>query len=231
MQVGHRTADEAGFEDGWITAYADLISAILAVIIVLFKQYEARVEAYVQVQEPERVHAEPELVQNPVASVRFEADPLDRLQIQITRIARQLGLTEHIVLERDRYGLEMSLDSVALFAVDSAQLNVAGIAQLDPIFRLIAEQASNHRVDLSGHTDDTGRAERNWELSSQRAVALLNYLESRNWINPQRVRLIALADTRPRIDPRGLQGAELAQARAANRRISLRVHRLLDGGE
>jgi chemotaxis protein MotB len=87
----------------------------------------------------------------------------------------------------------------------------------------ITEEIANTpgRVTISGHTDNipinTYRFRSNWELSSSRAVSVLDFMISSRLLDPQNLELAGFADTQP------LVPNDTAENRAINRRIEIKI--------
>ncbi len=99
----------------------------------------------------------------------------------------------------DRDRLQLSLDTLLAgrtveFATDSAELTEVGRATLDEVVAILGEHTG--RVEISGHTDSTGTAEHNLELSRQRAESVATYLVA-NGIDPDRFVTIGYGQNRP----------------------------------
>lgn len=65
-----------------------------------------------------------------------------------------------------------------MFEVDSARLRAGAEQRLDPLATYLS-QHSDVRVRIDGHTDSTGNAGYNQDLSQQRADAVANYFAAR----------------------------------------------------
>src|SRR5699024_8631452 len=79
----------------------------------------------------------------------------------------------------------VSLSQNLLFATGSDRLDPKGV---DAIKKL-AEVLKNHeKIDIvvEGHTDDVGSVNRNWQLSTERALSVLKVLQD-NQVNPDRL--------------------------------------------
>ncbi len=76
-------------------------------------------------------------------------------------------------------------------------------------------------IEVSGHTDSIPIHNRkfssNWELSADRAIAVLEYLQNATSIPNQRFRTVGYADSRP------LASNKTASGRALNRRVELTI--------
>ena len=111
---------------------------------------------------------------------------------------------------------------------DNITLNMPGnitfktnSAEVDPSFYqvlnsvdLVVKKYNKTVVEVAGHTDNTGSAEYNQQLSERRANAVAQYLESQGLAN-NRVVTIGAGETRPVADNGTPEG------RQANRRVEL----------
>ena len=194
----------------WITSYADLISALLAVLILMASFSKIDVEAFDAVQR----------VQNDE-----QVETLSEMYQRIQRIAEENGVSDQVNLTLSRHGLEINFNSVMLFRSASAVLNHKEINRVDPVLSAIAEAGSDRFIDIIGHTDDVPfsmRNESNWNLSADRAAALHKYFLSRG-MPEDGSRLIAYADTQPLVSIQEKAGSDLEEARSLNRRVSVLI--------
>jgi OmpA-OmpF porin, OOP family len=99
------------------------------------------------------------------------------------------------------------------FATNSATLSSGSNAVLDDAAAALARRG-DVKVEVAGHTDNRGSAQRNRQLSQQRAETVMRYLVSRG-VNPANLTARGYGPDRPVADNRAEQG------RAANRRVEL----------
>jgi outer membrane protein OmpA-like peptidoglycan-associated protein len=97
----------------------------------------------------------------------------------------------------------------------------SGSSELDPSFYkvlnsvyLVVKKYNKTVVEVAGHTDSTGAAEYNQQLSERRANSVAEYLESQGLAN-NRVVTVGAGETRPVADNSTPEG------RQANRRVEL----------
>ena len=119
--------------------------------------------------------------------------------------------TKAEVEELERTLAELIEGKVVEFEFASDQLTPAGIALLDELLIPLVE-FSAVPVEIAGHADAQGSAERNLDLSRRRAQAVLDYFVSRGE-DPERFLAVGYGDTRPIADNSTEEG------RQKNRRI------------
>jgi chemotaxis protein MotB len=133
------------------------------------------------------------------------------------------GATVHLAND----GVRVDLDTAVLFAPGSAVIKNDALESLVPLLNEILK--TEYRIDIEGHTDDVpyyrvvdGETETNWSLSGKRAGSVILHLRSLGFA-AYRLRAVGYADTRPVVEVGGKAGAELEDARAHNRRVSLLI--------
>ncbi|MFK7861088.1 MAG: OmpA family protein [Granulosicoccus sp.] len=101
------------------------------------------------------------------------------------------------------------------FQVGSAELTEGAIIVLAEILRVLLEYPEIN-ITIEAHTDNSGDAEQNLQLSRRRALAVVRFLVD-NGISGLRLRPQAFGESRPRVTNNSPDG------RAANRRVEFSV--------
>ncbi len=133
------------------------------------------------------------------------------LERQAQELRAQLG--EGIIIQNTGDALVVRMPQDILFATDSATLSPSIYGDL----RLLASslnQYSASRIEVQGHTDNTGTAAYNQELSERRAQSVTSVL-IQNGVSPSRLRSVGYGESQPiasNLDPSG---------RAQNRRVQV----------
>ena len=123
-------------------------------------------------------------------------------------------------------GINFKVNDAALLPASNAVLNKA-VAVL--------QEYKDLKLEIQGHTDDQplkagGKFADNMALSQARADTVKAYFVSKG-IDESRVIAKGYGDTKPAVDPAGLKGAALNNARAKNRRVEFQlVSPLTEGG-
>ena len=122
----------------------------------------------------------------------------------------------------DPRGLVVSMPDDAAFPVGSTDVSPAALGMIDKIAETVRTVPNSIRIE--GHTDDvpirTSRYESNWELSTARASAVVEYLVRTTGLAPERLSAAGYGEFHPRVPN------DTPENRAANRRIDIVI---LDG--
>ncbi len=136
----------------------------------------------------------------------------NQLDKQAAELQRDLGASGATVVNTgDRLVVTMPQD--ILFAVDSATVQPALRGDLATLATSL-NQYPNTTVDVIGHTDNTGAAGYNQNLSQRRAQAVTGILQS-SGVNPGRLRAIGRGEDAP------VASNLNAAGRAQNRRVEI----------
>ncbi|PWE19999.1 hypothetical protein DF188_08785 [Aliarcobacter skirrowii] len=200
-------------QDLWITSYADLISAIFAVMVLFVSFSKIDLEKFDMVQ---RLMIE----KNKKEFDEFKT--LSQIELIIQELARNNKLEEFINVNIDKNGLVISFSSAAQFESASHTLIKDKILKMKPILDEIVIHSQYRYIDIEGHTDNVpGTKVSNWELSALRALAIQKYLEEIG-LNNKNVRLIANAENKPLVEYKGMINSLIdKEARDSNRRVSI----------
>lgn len=102
------------------------------------------------------------------------------------------------------------------FATGSFQLLAKSHKSLDDVVKLLNEDP-NLKLDVEGHTDNTGKADKNLTLSEKRAKAVYDYFVKKG-VNADRLKSAGFGQEQPVADNKTAAG------RAKNRRVELKLH-------
>ncbi len=100
-----------------------------------------------------------------------------------------------------------------MFTSGSTELRVESLVFLQEVASLI--NGTPDTVAIEGHTDSSPSSSttNNWQISTSRAVATLEFLVDVARVDPARLQVTGFADTRP------IASNEDAEGRARNRRV------------
>ena len=121
---------------------------------------------------------------------------------------------KNIPMEKIKAGSSMDLNNI-FFESSSDSLLRASLNELEKVSQLL-QRNPEIRVEIRGHTDNTGSASFNQKLSELRAQAVVNYLVEKG-IAPGRLMASGAGDKEPLADNDSEKG------KALNRRTELRI--------
>ncbi len=221
--------DDAPAGDGaaWMATFADMMTLLLCFFILLLSFATMDVQkfrdAMGSIQEALGVQFEHDGQFEAIASSPLQLDAeegsgaigedralLDELNAAIA----EEGMDDQIGAEIDGRGVVVRIDGQVLYPLGNAELK----PEANPILTRIAAlvRGTEHRVMIEGHTDDipirTARYPSNWELSTARAIAAMQFMVDEN-VPAERVGVAGYADLRP------LEPNDSETHRAANRRV------------
>ena len=101
------------------------------------------------------------------------------------------------------------------FATGSAKLLPKSFRSLNEVTKILADNAS-YKLDIDGHTDNTGKADKNQILSENRAKAVATYFKSKG-IDEARLVATGYGQNKPLVDNKTAAG------RAKNRRVEIKA--------
>ena len=146
--------------------------------------------------------------------------PFDSLMRSISETINDEGLNNEIIVEHDPNWITINISSSLLFANNSASI----LTRSRPVIATIANALKdvNNYVRVRGYTDNTFVPSaiygNNWELSSRRAINVLQELET-NGIDPKRLAAEAFGQYSP------FYSNATRAGRAQNRRVVIAISR------
>jgi chemotaxis protein MotB len=209
--------------DRWLLTYADLITLLLGLFVMLYAMSKIDAGKYSEVINAARgvfgapqgiLTGNPSLIENPsnalqsdkqrVAQELRSALNLEKGNLPVTITENERGITVHIMEE-------------LLFASGSADLKVTSLAMLDTLSAVLQRLPNDLRVE--GHTDNvpinTTQFPSNWHLSVARALNVAYYLIERHNLKQERVSVVGYSEFQP-LAPNDSQAN-----RARNRRVDI----------
>lgn len=179
----------------WIYSYADLITNLLALFVMLLIVLTGTPKVRGDLQ-----HGIEKYVQAATQGGSGQVEALDDLRQMLAKLIAATGLTGQVAIERTRTGIALTFESALLFESGTAQLNEEAQAMLGQVASLLAAMPPRFVIDVEGHADrrpvTSGRYPSNWELSTARAGSVVRALESQG-VASGRMRAIGFAATRP----------------------------------
>jgi chemotaxis protein MotB len=226
--------------DRWMISWADFVTLMFAVFVVLFASATTNKNTAKQVSEAVinalktggirfTSHTGTPVPAGPGKKDTLSAAagvPVTDQQVVLTLIPSLKDLAEkfqdeiakeEIEIHLEPRGVVISLHQAAFFASGEAAVSRDTDAILDKIGDLI--RGLPNRVILEGHTDTVpihnSRFASNWELSAARSIAMLDVLTAREQVPAGRLSIAGYADTAP------IESNDDPAGRAHNRRVDV----------
>lgn len=119
-------------------------------------------------------------------------------------------------VERVGEGIKITFDSSLLFDIDSSSLRDATKNELEDLAEIL-QKYENTKIQFAGHTDSTGPAEYNQELSEERAKSVAKYT-SFVGVDSERMIIIGYGEEEP------VATNETESGRQQNRRVEMAIY-------
>jgi chemotaxis protein MotB len=220
-------------QERWLLTYADMITLLLVLFIVLFALSKINQAKYRQFQQSVS-HVKlvgTSVVHGKTATASRGPKPLSaaaatsrlrQIEQALTHALALKGLLGDVTITIDASGLVEGLVADSTFFVtDSAQLSPLGEEIVDTSGHVLDTYPNN--VDVAGYTDDQqitgGPFANNWALSAARSSTVVERLTTIDAVNPERVVAIGYGQYHPVVP----NTSPVAQAE--NRRVNIVVSR------
>ena len=209
----------------WLLTYADMITLLLALFIILFSISTInKVKLQRLVRDLGGGFNSQDAINNPPNGMTTSAtkDQLQAMQAQLQSFVSSNNLQNKVQTKITRDGKKREL---VITLLSDKQLYDSGKADLKPetkrilnqVYRALKGRANEVRVE--GNTDNVPIANfqfpSNWELSSARAVGVARYLVEEDGLAPRRISALGNGEYRPKYPN------DTAAHRAANRRVDV----------
>ena len=209
--------------DRWLLTYADLITLLLGLFVILYAMSKIDAGKYSEVASalngvfgaPHGIlTGNPTLLENPSNALQAERQKIsDDIRAALRLDERPLPVT---ITENER-GVTVHIMEELLFASGSADLKQTSLVTLDTLALVLRTLTNDLRVE--GHTDNvpinTVQFPSNWHLSVARALTVAYYLIQRHGLLQERVSVVGYSEFQP------LAPNDNIDNRSRNRRVDI----------
>lgn len=209
----------------WLLTYADMITLMLALFIILFAMStisKVKVQAFAKAvsggfDNTWSTNQPPSGGAN--GSKSFDSSSsIPAIQKELEQFVQNRKLEKQVLVHMDHRGLVITLLSdKSYYDSGSAQLRPETQQIIDGIYGFLRKNPNLIRVE--GFTDNvpisTAQYPTNWELSTARAVNVVRYLVERDGLSPNRVSAAGYGEFKPRTSNR------TDDERQQNRRVDI----------
>ncbi|MCK9517951.1 MAG: OmpA family protein [Dehalococcoidia bacterium] len=231
--MSRRKAPEAQAPENherWIVSYADMLTLLFALFVVLYATSDANPHKLEQVRESiDRAFSVGVLQGGQGSSAIFQgggivpginavkATNMSDISERLKAFAEARGLIGKIQIREDADSITISLADNLLFSSGSAELKPGSQDVLLEVASILAQLPNDLRIE--GHTDNipvnSVDYATNWELSAARSATVLRFLIESGGLQAGRMQLAGYAETHPIADN------TTAEGRSLNRRADI----------
>ena len=222
---------EEHVDEAWLLPYSDMLTLLLALFIVMFamgQTDQAKLKAMSQQFNIIFAGGSGVMQQDGNSVIPMEVSPGQAEYDKMTEVKKMLeeeitkeGYSDKVKVDLNSEGLEISIQDAVLFNTAEAEVK----NNLSPLLVQISNllQGLDNQVKVVGHTDNVpiknDKFRSNWELSSMRAINVMNFIVSSGKISADKVSIQAYGEYMPKFENTTEAG------RAKNRRVEIIVIR------
>lgn len=222
-------------DETWLIPYADMLTLLLALFIVMFAMSKVDSEKMSKMSEEFQVIFAggsgmlegqggigiPSELPKILSNSSIEDSRMIEVMNKLQKEAEATGYGDMLNVILNGEGLEVSIQDIALFRSGEAKV----LDEAGPLLKEISSMLSNldNSIKIAGHTDNlpisNSRFRSNWDLSATRAINIMHFLVEEGGMAPERFSIQAYGEFKPKYDNNTPQG------RASNRRVEIFIER------
>ncbi len=210
--IRRKQLKEATSRDRWLISYADFITLLLALFVVLFASSRPDKSRAIEV-----ANSVAAALHQPVPAQTGTSPPLKTSRDNLERRLAPEIQAGKVAVHLESRGLVISLREAAYFPSGGDEIASAEYESLGQIADAI--RGVPNAIALEGHTDSSPvhsrRFRSNWDLSAARSIAMLMLFEDQFGIPADRFAVTGYADTKP------VAANDSPEGRAQNRRVDM----------
>lgn len=222
-------------DNDWLNTYADMVTLLLTFFVMLYasssvddQKWQYIYQAFQSrgkylneyVDSPEHTTEEGNFIKDEVSDGAQGSGELpqsfDQLYVYLSEYVEDEQLSDAMSVSKDSAHIYIRFDSSVFFDGNSAELRDEGKRIIDGILPgLKAVKQAIQLVTVSGHTAEGISDVNDWELSSDRAVSVVKYMDYKAVLDSSQFRTKGVGPYEPVADN------STAEGRAENRRVEL----------
>ncbi|SFD34311.1 flagellar motor protein MotB [Clostridium uliginosum] len=228
---------EEHVDESWLIPYADMLTLLLALFIVMFAMSQVDKEKLQKTSEQFSVIfssgsgmlqssgnatiATEQAGTSDSNNTATEEQNMTETKEKIEEEIGKQGYSDKVKVDLNEGGLEVSIQDVILF--NSGDSDV--LKEVSPLLLKISSMLVNldNDIKIVGHTDNmpinNEKFRSNWDLSAIRAINVMNFMVGSGGIKQEKVSIQAYGDQKPKFNNSTEDG------RAKNRRVEIFVGR------
>ncbi|WP_227937077.1 flagellar motor protein MotB [Alkalihalobacillus deserti] len=226
---------EEHIDETWLIPYADMLTLLLALFIVLFAVSSVDAEKYQQLMvtfndsfqggSGVMEHPMPDMTPTPEETEERdlkskEHNDLKELQEEIDQYIAKNNLSSDLETKLTEDGLLLTILDNALFHSGSAEVKSDAVRLAETISNMLITDPAR-KIVVAGHTDNRQISnmnfESNWDLSAQRALNFMKILLENEELDPRNLSATGHGEYQP------IATNETEEGRERNRRVEVLI--------
>lgn len=213
-------------DESWLIPYADMLTLLLALFIVMFAMGQTDKEKLRKVSEQfniifssgtgvlQQEGGGDSVLEN---SSIIEEDKMTEVKLMLQEEIKSKGYNDKVKVELNKEGLSISVQDAASFNSGDAEL----LKEFSPLLIQISAmlQKLDNEIKIVGHTDNVpinnDKFNSNWDLSSMRAINVMKFMVNVGKLDASKFSIQAFGEYMPKFDNSTEAG------RAKNRRVEI----------
>lgn len=205
-------------DEEWLTTYADAITLLMAFFVMLVSFSKIDIPLFEEVMAG---------IQEQIGKGEAKETTTTEVKSKIEEMVFQVGMEQVVEVQKDERGVTIEMASGSFFKPGTAQIiETAKPMILEWAKLLTKEEYKYFLIEAEGHTDDdpinTKQFPSNWELSSDRAAAVVRLMLT-GGVHRFQLKVIGFGDAHPKVPNRDADGAPIKINQAKNRRVIVRL--------
>jgi len=224
VKKGEKHAEQHDNEERWLLTYADLITLLLGLFVILYAMSKIDAGKYAElVSAMGGVFGKEKqgVLQGQMGMMQSVVPQLQNERQQIEKEIREAlgsGIKKQLVsVSQNERGITIHIMEELLFNSGSAEFKASSLLVLDSLASVLKKIPNDIRIE--GHTDNvpisSAQFPSNWHLSVARAVNAGYYLIEKHGLDPEKVSVVGYSEYRPLVPNTSEEN------RARNRRVDI----------
>lgn len=230
----HKNEEEDHVDESWLIPYADILTLLLAVFIVLYAASSVNISKFNTIMGSFKTELtgqkegtkSPDPAPTPAPQPQAtQSQPitdqkLEELKQKLNAYINDNNLQNVLSLQDTEKAVGITLKDMILFDSGKAVIKENGFSTLNDLIGLV--NTVDNPISIEGYTDNVpiknSSFQSNWELSAARAASVLHYFESHQ-VKSERLQFTSYGEFQP------LYPNDSEEHRQANRRVTINVLR------
>ncbi len=224
-------------DETWLIPYADMLTLLLALFIVMFAMSELDKQKFQSISQQfnvifaggsgliENSTSPPAPAETPAEGLSesaIEDNRMNAIKLDLEKQVEEQGYSDKVRIDLNNEGLAVSIQDVVLFNSGDAVI----VDDVSPLLLKISDLLKDldNSIKVVGHSDNrpihNSKFRSNWDLSATRAINVMNFMVVSGGLRPEKFTIQAYGEYKPKYDN------STAEGRAKNRRVEIFIARM-----